>query len=81
MSNINLRYISAESLTESLANCKTISEVGEVLELYVESDIHRAKSYIEKYDNKWDRLETNVEDLKDEVERIEKMIGLLKNNG
>lgn len=80
MNYINLRYISASSLGESLSNCKDLKELGEILEQHVNDDLHRAFGYIDKYDNQWDKQEVNLEQLKEEIQGINKIISLLKNS-
>jgi hypothetical protein len=74
---IDLQYISASPLARELARCTNLTELRDALRDLIQEDTANALGYIRKYDNKQDRLETDVTPLKQELDQIEKILGML----
>ena len=80
---VNLNYISASYITQILAMGnqspnELMTCILSEIEGMMQEDIARAKGYISKYDNQWDRNETDVSELKTQLETIEKNLAVIK---
>lgn len=74
MSKIDLNYIGSECYLTNLLASKdfTLMDLVVYVRDNISNDLSKAQGYIDKYDNKYDRLEgTDVSPLKDELKNIE----------